>query len=144
MSFRHSIGLFVALAVVQIPGFSAAQSAAPAAEVSLRTLSVTDVSTRLAHHDNVFVFDNNNRARYETGHVPGARWVAFNAVRAEDLPSDHTATLVFYCANEQCGACHTAARSASALGYANVFIMPQGIMGWVASGQHVVTGPNPT
>ncbi len=46
------------------------------------------------------------------------------------MPADKTATLVFYCANTHCGACHQGARAALKLGYTNVFIMPEGIAGW--------------
>ena len=62
--------------------------------------------------------------------MPGAKWVKFNEVKASDLPADKASTLVFYCANEHCEACHEGASSALALGYKNVFILPSGISGW--------------
>lgn len=46
------------------------------------------------------VFDNNQRERFDKGHIPGAKWVAFDKVQASDLPADKDTTLVFYCANE--------------------------------------------
>jgi hypothetical protein len=46
------------------------------------------------------VFDNNQHERFDKGHIPGAKWVAFNDVKASDLPANKDATLVFYCANE--------------------------------------------
>jgi len=48
----------------------------------------------------LFVFDNNERPRFEKGHIPGAKWVKFDEVQAKDLPADKEATLVFYCAND--------------------------------------------
>ena len=36
--------------------------------------------------------------------------------------------------------CHMAARRAVELGYTEVFIMPSGIMGWVAAGKPFVKG----
>ena len=46
------------------------------------------------------IFDNNKKARFEKGHIPGAKWLDSDAVKAGDLPSDKEATLVFYCAND--------------------------------------------
>jgi rhodanese-related sulfurtransferase len=76
------------------------------------------------------IFDNNDRGRYERGHIPGAKWVKFDAVKAADLPASKDAVLVFYCANEFCSACHEGANAALKLGYKNVFILPTGIKGW--------------
>jgi hypothetical protein len=68
---------------------------------SLKTLSVDEVSQRIAANDGkTFVYDNNDKTRYAEGHLPGARWVKFDAVTAADLPADKSATLVFYCAHE--------------------------------------------
>ena len=66
-----------------------------------KSLTVDEVDARIAAHDGkTFIFDNNDRDRYAKGHVPTARWVDFDAVTANDLPQDKTATLVFYCSNE--------------------------------------------
>jgi rhodanese-related sulfurtransferase len=46
------------------------------------------------------VFDNNQREVFDKGHIPTAKWVAFDKVQASDLPADKDTTLVFYCANE--------------------------------------------
>jgi hypothetical protein len=48
----------------------------------------------------LFIYDNNSIERYKKGHVPGARWIDYEKIRAADLPQDKNATLVFYCANE--------------------------------------------
>lgn len=37
-------------------------------------------------------------------------------------------------------ACHEAARAAVALGYKNVFVMPDGIQGWTKAGKPVEKG----
>jgi 3-mercaptopyruvate sulfurtransferase SseA len=70
------------------------------AETALRELTVPDLAARIARHDTVTVIDNNSRARYEEGHIPGARWVQFDHVAATDLPADHASALVFYCHSE--------------------------------------------
>ena len=63
------------------------------------SLSVDQVADLIAKRD-VDVFDNNGKDVWQKGHVPGARWVAFNEVKESDLPKDHSRKLVFYCANE--------------------------------------------
>jgi rhodanese-related sulfurtransferase len=97
-------------------------------------LSVEQLEAKMAEAKSgklaLYIFDNNNKDRFDKGHVPGAKWVKFNDVKAADLPADKAATLVFYCANEHCEACHAGASSALALGYKNVFILPSGISGW--------------
>jgi rhodanese-related sulfurtransferase len=68
---------------------------------ALKELTVDEVAARIAANDGkTFVFDNNDQDRWTKGHVPGAKWVAFNKVGASDLPAAKDATLIFYCANE--------------------------------------------
>jgi rhodanese-related sulfurtransferase len=108
--------------------------AAPApavAEHKLGELSPAEVDKRRSEK-NFFVYDNNRKERYDEGHVPGATWVRPSEVTAAVLPADKSATLVFYCANRSCGACHEAAEAAIKLGYTNVYVMPEGIAGWEA------------
>lgn len=85
------------------------------------------------------VYDSNRRETFEEHHVPGAVWLRYDAVSTEALPADTAAPVVFYCANEQCGASHQAAEAAIALGYSNVSVMGAGIEGWVAAGMPVET-----
>jgi len=116
---------------------SSAKNSAPAAEAKAEAfgrLTVEDVQAKIADAKAgkaaVYIFDNNGKERFEKGHVPGAKWVKPDAVNASVLPADKQATLVFYCGNEQCSACHEGASAALALGYKNVYIMPAGIAGW--------------
>jgi rhodanese-related sulfurtransferase len=68
---------------------------------SLKELTVDDVAKRLAANDGKTVaFDCNSRERFAKGHLPGAKWVQYDAVTAADLPQDKGVTLVFYCASE--------------------------------------------
>ena len=61
-------------------------------------LTIDQVAELIAKKD-ADIFDNNSQDRWQKSHVPGAKWVAFNAVKASDLPQDKTRKLVFYCAN---------------------------------------------
>ncbi len=59
-------------------------------------LSVDEVAARLGQPGFVVV-DNNGRGSWLRAHVPGARQLDAGKITAADLPSDKSATLVFYC-----------------------------------------------
>jgi rhodanese-related sulfurtransferase len=69
-----------------------------AKEEGLSDLTIDQVADLIARKD-ADIFDNNEKAVYDKGHVPTAKWVAFNAVKETDLPKDKSRKLVFYCAN---------------------------------------------
>ncbi len=70
-------------------------------EAALKQLTVDQVAQRLATKDGAtYIFDNNTKASYAEGHVPGAKWLDESNVTAADLPADKAATLIFYCHNE--------------------------------------------
>lgn len=115
---------------------SSAESAG--AEASFAQISVADVAAGIASPDRrLSVYDANNRERFEQNHVPGATWVDYHTLSREQLPSDASTPLVFYCYNEQCEASHRAAEGAIALGFSNVSVMGAGIAGWIAAGQPI-------
>jgi len=121
------------LALLALGGCSRAQ--APAA---IATLTVEQVAGRL--DAGVVLYDANPRTMFQHGHLPGARWVQFDAVTREVLPADRGAPLVFYCANELCTASPEAARMAVALGYRDVSLMPAGYFGWKKAGLPLTSG----
>ena len=103
-----------------------------AAQTEPRTLSLQDVAERISVRDGrTFVFDANPPELYKEQHVPGARWIDYNSVKKNVLPADRRATLIFYCANRMCTASHQAAKTALSLGWTEVYVMPEGIFGWV-------------
>lgn len=114
-------------------GTTAAQSAPRFAQISVDEVAagIAGPERRLA------VFDANSRETYDARHIPGARWVDYDAFAREELPEDPTTPLVFYCWNESCSASHVAADRAIALGFTSVSVMGAGIEGWVAAGQPV-------
>jgi 3-mercaptopyruvate sulfurtransferase SseA len=61
-------------------------------------LTIDQVSDLIAKRD-ADVFDNNSRDVFAKGHLPTAKWVKFNEVHENDLPSDKSHKLIFYCAN---------------------------------------------
>jgi len=78
--------------------FAGAARAGTAKDEGYGDLSVDQVADLIAKKD-VDVFDNNPKDMFEKGHVPTAKWVAFNDVKQSDLPKDKLRKLVFYCAN---------------------------------------------
>jgi rhodanese-related sulfurtransferase len=84
---------------------------------------------------------NNDATRSREGVVPGATLLSnYREYDLSVLPSDKAMKLVFYCANEQCGASHKAAARAVLAGWGDVAVMPAGIAGWKSSGKK--TEPN--
>jgi len=123
------IGLFLALAAASIV------NAHPAS-----VLSLNDVRALMDRKEAVYIYDANDRESYLNGHIPGARWVQYNAVTAAQLPPTTDAKLIFYCYNAQCGASSQAAEQAISLGFRNVWRMPEGIQGWREAKMPTVAG----
>jgi rhodanese-related sulfurtransferase len=118
---------------------SPAVTAVAAREPTLMTRDELAASIR-RRDPSIHIFDANPREMYEQRHVPGAHWVPYDDVTADALPQDRSATVVFYCANPRCSASPHAARMAIALGWTNVYVMPDGIFGWVEAGLPVEPG----
>ncbi len=95
-----------------------------------KRISAVDLNNKLIAKEAIFVFDENGDERFSKGHIPTAKHLKADEVSATTLPADKAAFLVFYCGSDKCTACHHAAEAAIALGYTNVWIMPEGIKGW--------------
>ncbi len=135
--FARAFTLAAAVAAFAAPSVALADDAGGTEKKeAFGRLTIDQVNELIAKKDG-YIFDNNSKDTYAKGHVPTAKWVSFNDVKAADLPADKAAKLVFYCGNEHCGACHVAAESAIGLGYKNVFIMPAGIAGWQKAKQKI-------
>jgi hypothetical protein len=59
-------------------------------------LTVAEVAAKLGT-PGFFVYDNNGASRWRRSHVPGAKHLNPHLYETQELPSDKTATLVFYC-----------------------------------------------
>jgi hypothetical protein len=91
MRIRTQFALVFAL-LLAASGFAAADD-------GFGSLTVEQVA-KLRTQKNVYVYDNNQQARFQKGHVAGARWLNPYEIKAADLPADKAATLIFYCHNE--------------------------------------------
>lgn len=109
-----------------------AKKAGAAAE--LPTVTVDQLASELPAKKAQPVDANGDKTRKDIGFIPGAILLTdYETYAASELPAAHDTPLVFYCANEQCGASHEAARKAVALGYKDVKVLPAGILGWSKS-----------
>lgn len=90
-----------------------------------------------------FVDVNGDDTRTKDGIIPGAVLLTSTEFGATELPAAKDAKLVFYCANTQCGASKMAAKRALGQGYADVWVLPEGIKGWKAAGNATATYTKP-
>lgn len=112
---NHNLRRWIALLALPLGALScaksgqegAAEKGAPSAEAKAEafgSLTVDEVDAKLSEAKAgklaLAIFDNNAKARWEKGHLPGAKWVKPDEVTAAVLPADKDATLVFYCAHE--------------------------------------------
>jgi rhodanese-related sulfurtransferase len=113
-------------------------SNAAKAVVEVPTLTVDQLDTMLAKSECIPVDANGERTRQKMGVIPGAVLLTdSDTFTAAELPADKGKTLVFYCANTNCGASHEAASKALTAGYTNVKVLPDGIAGWVKAGKKI-------
>jgi len=110
-----------------------------------KTLHVKDLDALLSNKQvKLFIFDANvESTRKNVGIIPGAKLLAsVTDYKIEtELPTDKTSKLVFYCANEQCTASHSAAERAMKAGYTDVSVMVDGIYGWRDAGKKLSKVP---
>lgn len=104
---------------------------------SFKVMHVNDLADALKSQNPPALFDANNKeTRDKYGVIPGATLLkSYKKVNAKLLGASKEKPLVFYCANVQCMASHEAAEKAIKLGYKDVSVMVDGIMGWKEGGQ---------
>lgn len=130
-----SVAMLISASAFAAP---AAKTAAPTeTKEAFKLIHVADLEKSMSA-GKVFVYDANTKAtREKEGLIPGAKQLA--SVTSYDakatLPADKNASLVFYCANQQCMASHEAAKVAVQNGYTNVSVMADGIEGWKKAGK---------
>jgi rhodanese-related sulfurtransferase len=120
-------------------GSSAKQEAAAeleAAEQKVGSVTPDELASLLDGKKAQAIDANNDATRSREGVVPGATLLSnYREYDLSVLPSDKAMKLVFYCANEQCGASHKAAARAVLAGWSDVAVMPAGIAGWKSAGK---------
>lgn len=110
---------------------------------AIAEVSVDELDRQLAASAAQAVDANGNITRQRVGTIPGAVLLSdYEAFAISELPADKAKPLVFYCANEHCGASHEAAKRARFAGYQDVKVLPAGIAGWAKAGKAVVKQPS--
>lgn len=101
-------------------------------------ISIDELDRKLAAGECQAVDANGNITRQRLGTIPGAVLLSdYEVFSLSELPTDKAKTLVFYCANEHCGASHEAAKRARFAGHTDVKVLPAGIAGWAKAGKQV-------
>lgn len=135
-----SAGLFAGVGAGCARGeCEAAQGGAAAAQGSIAAMTVDELDARLAKGECRAVDANGDATRKRLGVIPGAVLLSdYDTYLPGELPADKSQGLVFYCANEHCGASDEAAAKAVAAGYTNVRVLPAGILGWSKAGKQTL------
>jgi rhodanese-related sulfurtransferase len=103
---------------------------------AIATLSVDELEAKLRRGECRAVDANGDPTRQRFGVIPGAVLLSdYETFRPGELPADKSKGLVFYCANEHCGASEEAAARAITAGYTDVKVLPAGIAGWARAGK---------
>lgn len=138
------LAALLALAPLGVAGCSrraaddAAATAAAAPAQAIPSITIDELEARLARGECRAVDANGEATRKRHGVIPGAVLLSdYEAFLPSELPADRAKGLVFYCANEQCGASSEAAARAITAGYHDVRVLPAGIFGWIKAGKQV-------
>lgn len=92
----------------------------------------------LLSHANIDVVDVRDEREFQAGHVPGARNIPLETLRADpDKFLSHDKAIVFVCARGVRSL--TAAKLAERLGYANVSNLDGGTSAWSKAGFQLAT-----
>jgi len=114
-------------------------SIAQAANPTFKAIHISELETQLRTNGPApLIYDVNvESTRTNVGVIPGAKLLSSSSefdVKKE-LPHDLTKPLIFYCANTQCTASHSAAERAIKFGFKNVSVMVDGVYGWRDAGK---------
>ncbi|MEZ4364187.1 MAG: rhodanese-like domain-containing protein [Kofleriaceae bacterium] len=138
---KVALALALAFALVACKDSRApAPTEAPKEEAAATPELTVEELAKLLSDDSCQAVDANGPGtRKRLGTIPGAVLLTdFEAFALSELPADKARGLVFYCANEHCGASHAAAERARLAGYTDVKVLPAGIAGWAKAGKPTI------
>ena len=106
---------------------------------TLTTLSADALKDALESDRPPILINTLPRPAHEAKHIPGSINVPTDDIaRVEALVPNTDTPIVVYCANADCTASATAARTLEALGYTNVLDFEDGYAGWRRAGYSLV------
>lgn len=133
---RYLLLILLALPACAQDEPKAKDPAGTAEAAPLPTVTVDELTALLADGKGAAVDANNEATRERQGVIPGATILShFRKYDLAELPADKSKPLVFYCANEHCGASHSAADKARTAGWSDVRVLTAGIAGWKNAGR---------
>lgn len=99
-------------------------------------ISRQELQSKLTSHAPLVLLEALPAPYYERGHLPGARNLPLDQVRAlaDEVAPEKSAEIVVYCASPTCPNSHIAAGVLSGLGYPNVRVFSGGKQEWEAAG----------
>ncbi|PSQ66682.1 MAG: rhodanese-like domain-containing protein [Bacteroidetes bacterium QH_2_64_74] len=102
---------------------------------TLTTISTDDLKDALEGEHPPVLINTLPREAHEAKHIPGSINVPTDDIEeVERLVPNKDAPIVVYCANADCDASPTAARTLEELGYTNVIDFEDGYAGWRQAG----------
>jgi rhodanese-related sulfurtransferase len=133
---RIVLSLALAVSMVPFAAFACDGEGHQAKAMDPQKATVAQVATWTKEKKAVPVDANGKETRTSQGVIPGAVLLTSSSQYAvSELPAAKDTKLVFYCANQKCGASHAAAKRAMENGYTDVAVLPEGIAGWKQAGQ---------
>lgn len=133
---RIVLSLALAVSMVPFAAFACDGEGHQAKALDPQKATVAQVATWTKEKKAVPVDANGKETRTSQGVIPGAVLLTSSSQYAvSELPAAKDTKLVFYCANQKCGASHAAAKRAMENGYTDVAVLPEGIAGWKQAGQ---------
>ena len=100
LAFIHRI-TFVVLALVVLTGCSRPTVVAPLSS----TITADELSRRIDAGDALYILDVRTVKEFNAGHIEGAVCIPHDQVadRLDELPSDKSQEIIFYCRSERLG-----------------------------------------
>jgi len=108
----------------------------------VRTLSTAELQQGLDRDNGLHVLNVQTDQFFAGELIPGSRRVPLDAIGPGALDLAKDAEIVTYCAGPACSQSTEAAHKLAELGYTNVRTYPDGLQGWKAAGNKIVS-PQP-
>lgn len=105
----------------------------------VRTISTQELQRRLDRDSGLHLW-NVQTNRWFTGElIPGSRRVPLDTIEHDTRSVSKDAEIVVYCGGAACSQSREAARRLADVGYTNVRVFKDGLEGWKAAGNEIVT-----
>ena len=108
----------------------------------IRTMSTVELREGLDRDNGLHVLNVQTDQYFAGELIPGSRRLPLDAIQPGVLDLAKDAEIVTYCAGPACSQSTEAALKLAELGYTNVRTYPDGVQGWKAAGNEIVS-PQP-